>query len=99
MWVTVSNHAREGKACGGMPRRKRSAAFPQFPVGACMVGILAVGSRFSASDALTTGLSGSPGNRQNSFRYSTGIGALRTEPHRDRKLSAAEAVEMKPSKR
>jgi len=26
-------------------------------------------------------------------------GALRTEPHRDRKLSAAEAVEMKPSKR
>jgi hypothetical protein len=26
-------------------------------------------------------------------------GALRTEPHRDRKLSAAEAVEAKPSKR
>lgn len=26
-------------------------------------------------------------------------GALRTEPHRDRKLSAAEAVETKPSKR
>jgi hypothetical protein len=26
-------------------------------------------------------------------------GALRTEPHRGRKLSAAEAVEMKPSKR
>jgi hypothetical protein len=28
---------------------------------------------FSASDALTTGLSGSLANRQNSFRYSTGI--------------------------
>jgi len=26
-------------------------------------------------------------------------GALRTEPHRDRKLSAAEAVEAKPGKR
>jgi hypothetical protein len=26
-------------------------------------------------------------------------GALRTEPHRDRKLSAAEAVETKPGKR
>ena len=26
-------------------------------------------------------------------------GALRTEPHRDRKLSAAETVETKPSKR
>ncbi len=26
-------------------------------------------------------------------------GALRTEPHRDRKLSAAEVVETKPSKR
>jgi hypothetical protein len=26
-------------------------------------------------------------------------GAMRTEPHRDRKLSAAEAVEMKTSKR
>ena len=26
-------------------------------------------------------------------------GTLRTEPHRDRKLSAAEAVEMRPSRR
>jgi len=30
-------------------------------------------TQFSASDALTTGLSSSLGNRQNSFRYSTGI--------------------------
>ena len=30
---------------------------------------------------------------------STPVGALRTEPHRDRKLSAAEAVETKPGKR
>ena len=28
-----------------------------------------------------------------------GTGALRSEPHRDRKLSAAEAVETKPRKR
>jgi hypothetical protein len=30
-------------------------------------------TQFSATDALTTGLSSSLGNRQNSFRYSTGI--------------------------
>ena len=30
-------------------------------------------SQFSATDALTTGLSSSLGNRQNSFRYSTGV--------------------------
>jgi hypothetical protein len=30
-------------------------------------------TQFSATDALTTGLSSSFGNRQNSFRYSTGI--------------------------
>src|SRR6266478_8885162 len=30
-------------------------------------------TQFSASDALTTGLSSSLGNRQNSFRYSTGM--------------------------
>ena len=32
-----------------------------------------VRTQFSATDALTTGLSSSLGNRQNSFRYSTGI--------------------------
>ena len=46
---------------------------PKIPREACTVGILAVGSRFNASDALTTGLSCSLGNRQNSFRYSTCI--------------------------
>jgi hypothetical protein len=30
-------------------------------------------TQFNATDALTTGLSSSLGNRQNSFRYSTGI--------------------------
>ena len=32
-----------------------------------------VRTQFSATDALTTGLSSSLGNRQNSFRYSTGV--------------------------
>jgi hypothetical protein len=30
-------------------------------------------NQFNATDALTTGLSSSLGNRQNSFRYSTGV--------------------------
>jgi peptidoglycan-associated lipoprotein len=30
-------------------------------------------TQFSATDALTTGLTSSLGNRQNSFRYSTGV--------------------------
>jgi hypothetical protein len=30
-------------------------------------------TQFNATDALTTGLSSSLGNRQNSFRHSTGI--------------------------